>query len=118
MLLGRSYFADLRMTFRQNFFLHDWFRNKFGVGSGLVFGIGSIGLVLVKGLLYFAKRNFAKLYFAKLYFAKLHFAKLYFEKLYFAKLYFVMILLVELANICLYKRLKINQRQSAVRWLL
>jgi hypothetical protein len=26
------YFADLRMTFRQNFFLQDWFRNKFGVG--------------------------------------------------------------------------------------
>ena len=31
---GKSYFADLRMTFRQNFFLQDWFRNKFGVGLG------------------------------------------------------------------------------------
>ena len=31
-LQGRSYFADLRMTFRQNFFLQDWFRNKLGVG--------------------------------------------------------------------------------------
>jgi hypothetical protein len=30
--LGINYFADLRMTFRQNFFLQDWFRNKFGVG--------------------------------------------------------------------------------------
>jgi hypothetical protein len=29
-----NYFADLRMTFRQNFFLQDWFRNKFGVGLG------------------------------------------------------------------------------------
>jgi hypothetical protein len=29
---GINYFADLRMTFRQNFFLQDWFRNKFGVG--------------------------------------------------------------------------------------
>jgi hypothetical protein len=32
--IGRSYFADLRMTFRQNFFLQDWFRNKLGVGLG------------------------------------------------------------------------------------
>jgi hypothetical protein len=24
---GINYFADLRMTFRQNFFLQDWFRN-------------------------------------------------------------------------------------------
>jgi hypothetical protein len=49
-LNGRSYFADLRMTFHQNFFLQDSFRNKFGVGLGLelVFGIG---LVLVKPLL-------------------------------------------------------------------
>jgi hypothetical protein len=31
---GFNYFADLRMTFRQNFFLQDWFRNKFGVGLG------------------------------------------------------------------------------------
>jgi hypothetical protein len=31
-----NYFADLRMTFRQNFFLQDWFRNKFGVGLGEV----------------------------------------------------------------------------------
>ena len=31
---GINYFADLRMTFRQNFFLQDWFRNKFGVGLG------------------------------------------------------------------------------------
>jgi hypothetical protein len=31
---GRSYFADLRMTFRENFFLQDWFRNKLGVGLG------------------------------------------------------------------------------------
>jgi hypothetical protein len=48
-LIGKSYFADLRMTFRQNFFLQYWFRNKFGVrlGSGLVF---RIGLVLVKPL--------------------------------------------------------------------
>ena len=57
----KSYFADLRMTFRQKLFLHDWFRNKLGVGLGygliglglwlgleLVFGIG---LVLVKPLL-------------------------------------------------------------------
>jgi hypothetical protein len=29
-----NYFADLRMTFRQNFFLQDWFRNKFVVGLG------------------------------------------------------------------------------------
>ena len=38
------------MTFRQNIFLQDWFRNKLGVGLGLelVFGIG---LVLVKPLL-------------------------------------------------------------------
>ena len=40
------------MTFRQNFFLKDWLRNKLGVGLGLrlelVFGIG---LVLVKPLL-------------------------------------------------------------------
>jgi hypothetical protein len=46
--VGRSYFADLRMTFRQNFFLRDWFRNKLGVGLELVFGIW---LVLVKPLL-------------------------------------------------------------------
>ena len=39
-LLGINYFADLRMTFRQNFFLQDWFRNKFGVG------LGSVRLVL------------------------------------------------------------------------
>jgi hypothetical protein len=45
---GRSYFADLRMTFRQNFFLQDWFRNKLGVGLEMVFGIG---LELVKPLL-------------------------------------------------------------------
>jgi hypothetical protein len=33
--LGINYFADLRMTFRQNFFsLQDWFRNKLGVGLG------------------------------------------------------------------------------------
>ena len=32
--LGINYFADLRMTFRQNFFLQDWFRNKFGIGLG------------------------------------------------------------------------------------
>jgi hypothetical protein len=32
--LGINYFADLRMTFRQNFFLQDWFRNKFVVGLG------------------------------------------------------------------------------------
>jgi hypothetical protein len=31
---GINYYADLRMTFRQNFFLQDWFRNKFGVGLG------------------------------------------------------------------------------------
>jgi hypothetical protein len=31
---GCNYFADLRMTFRQNFFLQDWFRNKFGVVLG------------------------------------------------------------------------------------
>ena len=34
MFSGINYFADLRMTFRQNFFLQDWFRNKFGVGLG------------------------------------------------------------------------------------
>ena len=32
---GSSYFADLRMTYRQNVFLQDWFRNKLGVGLGL-----------------------------------------------------------------------------------
>jgi hypothetical protein len=26
-IVGINYFADLRMTFRQNFFLQDWFRN-------------------------------------------------------------------------------------------
>jgi hypothetical protein len=31
---GKYYFADLRMTFRQNFFLRDWSRNKFGIGLG------------------------------------------------------------------------------------
>jgi hypothetical protein len=31
---GINYFADLRMTFRQNFFLKDKFRNKLGVGLG------------------------------------------------------------------------------------
>ena len=31
---GKYYFADLRMTFRQNFFLQEWFRNKLGVGLG------------------------------------------------------------------------------------
>jgi hypothetical protein len=31
---GINYFADLRMTFHQNFFLQDWFRNKFGIGLG------------------------------------------------------------------------------------
>jgi hypothetical protein len=32
----RGYFADLMisMTFRQIFFLQDWFRNKLGVGLG------------------------------------------------------------------------------------
>jgi hypothetical protein len=34
----KYYFADLRMTFRQNFFLQDWFRNKFGIGLGLGLG--------------------------------------------------------------------------------
>jgi hypothetical protein len=45
-LSGISYFADLRMTFRQNFFLQDWFRNKLGVGLGLelVFGIGLVSV--------------------------------------------------------------------------
>jgi hypothetical protein len=32
--LGIYYFADLRMTFRQNIFVQDWFRNKLGVGLG------------------------------------------------------------------------------------
>ena len=32
--IGKSYFADLRMTFRQKCFLQDWFRNKLGVGLG------------------------------------------------------------------------------------
>ena len=31
---GMNYFADLRMTFRQNFFFQDWFRNKLAVGLG------------------------------------------------------------------------------------
>jgi hypothetical protein len=31
---GINYFADLKMTFRQNFFLQDWFRNEFVVGLG------------------------------------------------------------------------------------
>ena len=30
--LGINYFADLRLTFRQIFFLQNWFRNEFGVG--------------------------------------------------------------------------------------
>jgi hypothetical protein len=30
--VGKSYFADLRMTFRQKYFLQDWFGNKLGVG--------------------------------------------------------------------------------------
>ena len=53
---GIYYFADRRITFSQNFFLQDWFRNKLGVGLGLglglelVFGIGLV-LVLVKPLL-------------------------------------------------------------------
>ena len=34
MFSGINYFADLRMTFRQNFFLQDWFRNEFVVGLG------------------------------------------------------------------------------------
>ena len=50
MKVGINYFADLRMTFRQNFFLQDWFRNKFGVGLGLELVFGE-GLVLVKPLL-------------------------------------------------------------------
>ena len=41
----RSHFADLRMTFRQNFFLQDWFKNKLGVE----FGLGQ-GLELVFGI--------------------------------------------------------------------
>jgi hypothetical protein len=32
--VGKSYFADLRMTFRQKNVLQDWFRNKLGVGLG------------------------------------------------------------------------------------
>ena len=32
--VGKSYFADLRMTFRQKYFLQDWFGNKLGVGLG------------------------------------------------------------------------------------
>jgi hypothetical protein len=36
--LGRRTFADLRMIFRQNVFLQDWFRNKLGVRLGLGFG--------------------------------------------------------------------------------
>jgi hypothetical protein len=32
--VGKSYFADLRMTFRQKIFLQDWFRNKLRVGLG------------------------------------------------------------------------------------
>ena len=32
--VGINYFADLRLTFRQNFFLQNWFRNEFGVGLG------------------------------------------------------------------------------------
>jgi hypothetical protein len=31
---GKYYFANLRMTFRQNFFPQEWFRNKFGIGLG------------------------------------------------------------------------------------
>jgi hypothetical protein len=34
MIHGINYVAGLRMTFRQNIFLQDWFRNKFGVGLG------------------------------------------------------------------------------------
>jgi hypothetical protein len=45
---GRRYFADLRMTFHQKYFLQDWFRNGVGLGLELVFGIG---LVFVKPLL-------------------------------------------------------------------
>jgi hypothetical protein len=36
--VGINYFADLRMTFRQNFFLQDWFRNEFVVGLGYGYG--------------------------------------------------------------------------------
>jgi hypothetical protein len=43
--LGRRTFADLRMIFRQNFFLQDWFRNKLGVRLGL-----GLGLELVFGI--------------------------------------------------------------------
>jgi hypothetical protein len=32
--IGINYFADLRLTFRQNFFLQAWFRNEFVVGLG------------------------------------------------------------------------------------
>jgi hypothetical protein len=52
--------SEIRMTFRQNFFFQDWFRNKLGVGLalglwlGLVFGIG---LVLVKPLLCYVLRR-------------------------------------------------------------
>jgi hypothetical protein len=72
---GINYFADLRMTFRQNFFLQDWFRNKFGVGFNrlgkgleLVFGVR---LVWVKPLLCYVlslwgQRNNGKSYFADL----------------------------------------------------
>jgi hypothetical protein len=54
--VGKYYFADLRVTFRQNFFLQDWFRNKLGVGIGLGIGLGlemvfGTGLVLVNPLL-------------------------------------------------------------------
>jgi hypothetical protein len=32
--VGINYFADLRLTFRQKYFLQNWFRNEFGVGLG------------------------------------------------------------------------------------
>jgi hypothetical protein len=31
LIRGINYFADLRLTFRQQIFLQNWFRNEFGV---------------------------------------------------------------------------------------
>jgi hypothetical protein len=34
------------MTYRQNVFRRDWFRNKLGVGLGLVFRIGLVSVLV------------------------------------------------------------------------
>ena len=52
------------MTFRQNFFLQDWFRNKLGIRLGLglefVFGIGLVPVSKTVALLRFVTLRPAK----------------------------------------------------------